>query len=115
MACAQGKVSLTLLVTHVSEQPGNFPARTLGQQRWPWGPRSHRHSPPALVRLLDVPAAGVAVGAVLREEAPGSVGHIAGAPGAASCLAGLLRSAGLWVAVDALLHRHGAGALRILL
>lgn len=108
-------MSLTLLVTHVSEQPGDFPARTLGQQRWPWGPRSHRHSPPALVRLLDVPAAGVAVGAVLREEAPGSVGHIAGAPGAASCLAGLLRSAGLWVAVDALLHRHGAGALRILL
>lgn len=92
---------------------------SLGQQ-WPWGramqrPRGRTHSPPASVRLLGVPTAGVAIGTVLGEEAPGSVGHIGGAPGAAPSLAGLLGRPGLRVAVDALLHGHGAGALRILL
>lgn len=76
---------------------------------------SRTHSPPALVGLHGVAAAGVAVGTVLREEAPGSIGHIAGAPGAAPGLAGLLGSAGLRVAVNALLHSDAAGALLLLL
>lgn len=78
-------------------------------------PRGRTHSPPALVRLLGAAAAGVAVGTVLREEAPGRVGRPGGAPDAAPRLAGLPGSAGLRVAVNALLHRHGAGALRVLL
>lgn len=90
-------------------------------RRWSRGsaslqhPRRHTHSPPAFVRLLGVATPGVAEGTVLREEAPGSVGHLGGAPGTAPRLAGLLRSPRLRVAVNALLHRHGSGALRILL
>lgn len=61
--------------------------------------------------LLGVPTQGVAIGTVHREEAPGSVGHISGAPGAAPCLTDLLGSTWLGVAVDALLHRHVPGTL----
>lgn len=76
--------------------------------------RSRAHLLPACGCLLGVPTQGVAVGGVLGEEAPGSVGHIGGAPAAAPRLADLLAGARLGVAVDALLHGHSAGALLVL-
>ena len=83
-------------------------------QGWAAAPQAPRtRLPPALVRLLGAPAQGVAVGTVLGEEAPGSIGHVGGAPGAAPRLAGLLGRVRLRVAVDALLHRHGAGTLLV--
>lgn len=80
-----------------------------GRGAGPQRGRSHACLPPASGRLLGVAAQGVAVGTVLGEEAPGSIGHVGGAPGAAPRLAGLAGRARLRVAVDALLHRHSPG------
>lgn len=93
--------------------PQQSSLRKVSERWWPGSARArHRSShallPPALGCQLGVPAQGVAVGTVLREEAPGSVGDVGGTPGAAPRLAGLLGSARLGVAVNALLHGPGA-------
>lgn len=93
-----------------ASRPRGGCASSAGPQRG----RSPACLPPAFGHLLGVAAQGVAVGTVLGEEAPGSVGHVGGAPGAAPHLAGLGGRGRLRVAVDTLLHWHSPGTLPVL-